>query len=209
MSVEVLSVVVIAWIALGLGTGWVMGRRGHETFPWTVIGLMLGPVAALGAAIQLRIPPTDEPRVYDPGPPRPAGVDVLVGADGSPEARAVMETVEDLLGANVGRLTLARVVPLDAGHALQRTAWKELRADREKVGAGASATLLRGNPAAALREHAVADGYQLLAIGTRGAGRTRAVMGSVASTLARGSTVPVLLADAAARERSDTNGVRG
>ena len=72
----------------------------------------------------------------------------------------------------------------------------ELEKERRVAAPGASTVLLRGQPAAALQEYARAASYQLLAVGTRGEGRSLAVLGSVASSLARGTDIPVLLADA-------------
>lgn len=55
-----------------------------------------------------------------------------------------------------------------------------------------------GEPIAALREDLHRLGYEILVVGTRGTGRSKAVLGSVASGLARGAGIPVLLVDDAA-----------
>jgi nucleotide-binding universal stress UspA family protein len=45
----------------------------------------------------------------------------------------------------------------------------------------------------ALHRYAVEGGFALIAVGTRGAGITKAVLGSAATELAHASTIPVLL----------------
>jgi nucleotide-binding universal stress UspA family protein len=42
-------------------------------------------------------------------------------------------------------------------------------------------------------KHAREEGYELLAIGKRGHGRSKALLGSTASRLAHGTEVPVLI----------------
>ena len=59
--------------------------------------------------------------------------------------------------------------------------------------------LLHGQPAAALSEYAAEGGYSLIAVGTRGAGITKAILGSAATQLAEHSKVPVLLVTAERR----------
>lgn len=59
----------------------------------------------------------------------------------------------------------------------------------------ASAVVLRGEPVAALRDYVRRLGYEVLVVGTRGEGKTRAMLGSVAVALARGAGIPVLLVD--------------
>jgi nucleotide-binding universal stress UspA family protein len=53
--------------------------------------------------------------------------------------------------------------------------------------------LLSGRPADVLRKHAVEDGYEVIVVGRRGHGASRVLLGSVASELARGGDVPVLI----------------
>jgi len=53
-----------------------------------------------------------------------------------------------------------------------------------------------GSPADALGRLAEEGGYDLLAIGARGRGASKALLGSVATRLARGTGVPVFIARA-------------
>jgi nucleotide-binding universal stress UspA family protein len=53
--------------------------------------------------------------------------------------------------------------------------------------------LLSGRPAEALRKFAVEEGHGLIVVGRRGRGASHVLLGSVASKLAHGGDVPVLI----------------
>jgi nucleotide-binding universal stress UspA family protein len=55
------------------------------------------------------------------------------------------------------------------------------------------AVLLEGKPADALARFAADGGYELIAVGRRGRGATKALLGSTAEALARGADIPVLI----------------
>ncbi len=40
-------VIGVAWLAIGLVLSIVMGRRGHDTFSWLLLGTVLGPLAVV------------------------------------------------------------------------------------------------------------------------------------------------------------------
>jgi len=196
----------VVWLVIGVTTAVVMGRRGHDPFAWLLLGMILGPLALPPALAADRHPGLVRPRRLLAGTPGRGRVSLLVGIDGSPQAAAALDAALLLLGPRLGRLTLAAVTDQDAsvahdqeearlGRELQHQAD---RASTQLRAAGVKATaellLLRGRPAEALLEHAIAGGYGLLAVGTRGAGLSRRLLGSVAESLAAGTTVPVLLA---------------
>lgn len=198
--------VFVAWVVLGLVVGWVMGRRGFEPYTWTLLGVVLGPIAVVIALAWLVRPPSWEPQLLRPGDnggARAGGrggdaVDVLVAWDGSPEAHAALRAVGSLLGDRVGRLTFARVVAFDAPPDIVQAAETELEAacDASDLGRSPSTVLLRGQPAVALKDYAHRLGYDVLALGTRGVGRSHALLGSVATALVRGAGLPVVMAPA-------------
>lgn len=189
----------VGWVAAALALGWIMGRRGFDPFTWTVFGVALGPIAIVLAVVSAVRPPVRDPDLVRFGRHASSdALDVLVAWDGSPESAAALRAVERLLADRIGRLTLAHVVAFDATADEVRLATAGLE---EAVSAVADATppstvLLYGKPADALRRYAHELGYDVLALGARGAGRSHALLGSVASALARGAGVPVLLADA-------------
>jgi nucleotide-binding universal stress UspA family protein len=103
-------------------------------------------------------------------------------------------------------VTLARVIPIDASLDVEREAAAELadaRASHPQL--DPSTVVLRGDPASALRDYVRRLGYEVLVIGTRGDGRTRSPLGSVALALARGAGIPVLLVDDASTDRRATS----
>lgn len=189
--------VALGWVAIGLALSIWMGRRGHDSFGWLVTGALLGPLAIVLAVDARRRTEALQPASLRHGPPAiPSSgpIDVLVGFDDSPESRAAIEAVPALLGDRLGRLTVATVVPYGEIREQEQLATKALRSlEGRETGIECDLELLHGHPASALSQYAVEGGYKLIAVGTRGAGITKAILGSAATQLAECSTVPVLL----------------
>lgn len=199
MTVAIVIVVLGAWMAEAVAIGRAMGRRGFAPYTWAALGFVLGPVAILLAAWAVRNEARGEPSLLAAGSRGEGDVDILVGLDASPASRRAVGAVEQLFAGRIGRLTFAHVLPFDATPFSEDAAHKDLEAQAAAFAHLRPTTmLLHGNPADTLRDYAVRLGYDVLAVGTRGTGRTRALLGSVASALAHGTTVPVLLADATA-----------
>lgn len=199
MSATVILVVAAAWLGIGLVLSLVLGRRGHDPFSWFLLGLMLGPFAIALAVDSWRHekPPSARRAVAAAGADGGQTVDVLVGFDGSADSLAALSAAVDMLGTRLGRLTLATVIPYDGGLEAERDSRAALdRQARLMTGLTPSLEVVRGHPATALSAEAAAGGYELVAIGTRGAGRSH-LFGSAASELARDCKVPVLLVGAA------------
>lgn len=188
-------------LVFGVATAVVMGRRGHHPFTWGVLGTAFGPLVIPVAIQSVR----RERLVRLPEPPSGgslSGGDVLVGVDGSAEATAALLTVVELLGPGLRRLTVATVIDYDT--ALAQGPWQErehaeAELDRaaglvdEALGRRPDTIVLAGRPAEALVRHATEGGYRFLAIGSRGRGASRLLLGSVASQLARHTEIPVLI----------------
>ena len=192
--------VAVGWVAIGLLLSIVMGRRGHDSFGWLVTGTLLGPLAVVLALDARRRTEQLRPKRVRQGPPAipsRGSVDVLVGFDGSPESRAAIDAVPALLGDRLGRLTVATVVPYGELREQERVATKALRSlEGQALGGGCDLELLHGQPASALSQYAAEGGYALIAVGTRGAGISKAILGSAATHLAEDSKIPVLLVTA-------------
>jgi nucleotide-binding universal stress UspA family protein len=199
---QIFLLIGVAWIATGLIVTFVMGRRGHDLFNWGVLGAVFGPLVvflAIDAARRER-ETRQAPRQVRPGTVGPGPVQVLVGIDGSPESTAALGHAIDLLGDRIGRLTLAAVIDYDA--ALTSRPWGA-QDDAERTLETCAATVvaydpetivLAGSPASALLGHATSKDYDLLVIGSRGHGASKAVLGSVAARLIRAPELPVLVA---------------
>jgi nucleotide-binding universal stress UspA family protein len=192
----VLSIVAGAWMLEALALGYIMGRRGYEAYSWTLVGTVLGPIAVVIALTFVFRPPSREPRLLRGGRRGTGSIDVLVGIDGSPAAAAAVHRAGSRFGSSAGRVTLARVVPLDATRETERLAETQLAAAcAAHPELEPSTVVLRGEPVAALRDYVNRLGYEILVVGTRGEGKSRAMLGSVAMALARGAGIPVLLVD--------------
>jgi len=189
----------LTWSVIGIASAVVMGRRGHAPFSWFFLGAVFGPLViplAFARARQAGSVPSVGAGPWQ-GP-----VDVLVGIDGSPESIAAAEVVGALLGERMGRLVLATVVDYDTalggeGSPAHRAARLALA---EAVGhvAGSlpvrsDSVVLAGRPADALASHAADGNFDVLAVGRRGRGASKLVMGSVATQLSRAAATPVLI----------------
>jgi nucleotide-binding universal stress UspA family protein len=191
--------VALSWIAIGLVASFVMGRRGHSPFAWGLVGAILGPLVLLLAVSRMRQERDAQPKVVSVGEVGQGPIDVLVGVDGSPESTAALDAVVHLLGPRIGRLTLATVVEYDVALSAGGPAQREVEAELRRLAQlfaeeDPDTEILAGRPAQALAERAASGGYHLLAIGSRGRGASKAVLGSVATSLARTRGIPVLLA---------------
>jgi nucleotide-binding universal stress UspA family protein len=196
--------VLLIWLAVALTIGItlavVMGRRGHSAFEWFLIGGILGPFALPLAWGRIGSEPAAPNReIVDAAPGSGTGpIDVLVGIDGSAESETALRTAIEILGPRMGRLTLAGVTGFDYGssqaQADTKRALESLRAMAASAsGSGAGIIILSGRPADALTEFALRDGYQLLVVGRRGRGASKAILGSTAAQLAS-APIPVLVA---------------
>ncbi len=184
------------WLASGLIATLLMMRKGHRHWIWIAFGILLGPLAWLVFRERTE---ADAPHLEDlvPGARLP-GLHVLVGIDGSPAAQHAAVTARDLLGASVGRITLATVIDYDTeedseGRA-EPAAWQMLHAAKARLEPwGPAEALLVGPPADALLQFVTEHDVDLVVVGPRGRGLSKRVLGSVGSALVARSPVPVLV----------------
>jgi hypothetical protein len=116
-----LSLLMVTFACIGFVLAIVMGRLGHSTFAWGLLGLVLGPIALLLALVEVRSERPWWTRRVASGHPGSGPVDVLVGIDGSPESAAATTAALGLLGDRVGRLTLVAVTEVDDSTAATRS----------------------------------------------------------------------------------------
>jgi nucleotide-binding universal stress UspA family protein len=207
MSPEATLVAVASgWVGIGVLAGFLMARRGHSWFAWTFLGAVLGPLVVPLVISELHHYRGVQGHVLTTGSPEAGSVDALVGIDGSPESNAALIGLVRLLGARLGRLTLAAVVDhgydkTPAGREEGKRARAHLEAAAKSVApVSAETVLLEGQPVDALSRHVGREGHHVIAIGSRGRGASRAFLGSVASRLARHSPTPVLIVSGEAGE---------
>lgn len=193
----------VVWLSIGVALSIVMGRRGHISVGWGALGAMLGPLAIVAALGTSRHEKEEQPSAIVPATALGGSVDVLVGIDGSVECRLALEKIIGLLGPRLSRLRLATVVPFEDVPDHRRKAVAELARHARLSGiSGAGQELLCGPPAEALSEFARAGGYELLVVGGRGRGLSKAVLGSTASALAASCSVPAMIVSAGERAES-------
>lgn len=195
--------VVLAWLAIGVGVAAVMIRRGHAPMIWLALSFY-GPLLALLAVSARDAERRATPEVVDPGRPGAGRLEVVAGIDGSDESTAAARVAAELFGARLHRLTLATVVDYDIEATPGEPArHEEARAGLERAAAELAAVLpagveprrivLTGNPTEALADLAATEGTDLVVVGARGRGATRHLVGRVATHLPARSAVPVLV----------------
>jgi nucleotide-binding universal stress UspA family protein len=199
-ATELLLIWLAVWLSIGVTLAVLMGRRGHSAFEWFLIGAVLGPIALPLAWGRIGSEPAALNReIVDALPGAGGGpVDVLAGIDGSAESETALRTAVEILGPRIGRLTLAGVTDFDYGSSQARADTERALESLHAMAASASVSgpgimILSGRPADALSEHALRDGYQLLVVGRRGRGASKAILGSTASRLVS-APIPVLVA---------------
>jgi nucleotide-binding universal stress UspA family protein len=196
---EVLLIGLAVWLTIGTTLAVLMGRRGHSPFEWFLIGAVLGPIALPLAWGRISSEPAAPNReIVDAIPGSGTGpIDVLVGIDGSPDSETALRTAVEILGPRMGRLTLVGVSEFGYGNPQVEADTKRALETLQELAASASVahvgiTILSGKPSEALPEYALRDGYQLLVVGRRGRGASKAILGSTAAQLAS-APLPVLI----------------
>lgn len=203
----VIAVIALSWLLLGALLGLYEARRGHWRWLW-LLGAIGGPLAIPLARQIEQNEAGAGPLPMTPGTGAgPGGVRLLVGVDGSTASIESARGATDLLGSRMGACTLALVTdfevleavpgPVDADHpdlqderAILQTAAFELE---RWLGFAPATVLLAGNPAEALKRHADGGDFDLIAVGSRGKGLSKALLGSCASRLVSGAPVPTLI----------------
>ena len=203
-----LLAVACLWLFTGLGAGVVLGRRGHDPFTWGLLGAVLGPIVVPLAVVAIRnerksdTAPAPDHSKTSTDHAQSGAVDVLVGIDGSSQADAAFESVLRLLAGSLGRFAIATATPFEADSTAtgrqeeaQDLVLLESYGDRaaRALGRAAETVLLRGKAADALQSYCQDQQFDLLVVGSRGAGLATTLLGSVTSRLASHSNVPVLI----------------
>jgi nucleotide-binding universal stress UspA family protein len=194
-----LLLLLIVWCAIGVAASIAMGRRGHNPFAWLILGAILGPLVIPVASVSVREERMGLRRELVEGSPGAGSVDIVVGIDGSPESEGALQTVVRLFSTRIGRLTLVYVEDFDsAGSRTPLDVEKRSAVSLEKIASSAevykpAAVIITGRAADALMRYGVEEGYGVIAIGRRGRGATKRLLGSTAIRLSQGADLPVLI----------------
>ena len=190
-----------AWVALGV---WLLGgltgfyylyRHGHPSPVWLLGGLILGPFAL--PVFMERAEKTSHVLV-EHGKVRPSHRKVVVGLDGSAASEHALAVAEKLVEPDTCCLILCEVVDYDTETDPSSERIAEATERLDKVAAGVSADnvvvdVLAGRPAQALSEAADKHDADIVVVGSRGRGLSKALLGSVSEDLLKICKRPVLV----------------
>ena len=195
MSTTTQLLVMAAWLASGLVAGLIMARHGHRHWYWTLLAVLLGPMAVPVLA-ERRTGETTHVEALRLGHIEP-GRHLIVGIDGSPAAAHAATAAVDLLRGCLGQVTLATVVDYDTAVA----DGQGLQGARAQLGAVAAAlegwepaqAILMGPPVDALLSFAAEQHADLIAVGPIGHGLSQRLVGSVTTGLLAHAPIPVVV----------------
>lgn len=195
MATQFLLGVVVVWILCGVVTGFAMRRKGHDFFVWLALGSVLGPLVFPLAIDAVRQDSGTAVKTHHQA--YPGKLDVIVGLDGSDEARQALRSATDMIQAT--SLTLVTVLDHDSrsSHSGLETRQEAIemleKAARELTHDDLRTEILFGRPDEALVSFAESNDIELIVVGARGRGASEALFGSVTRRLVGGSGVPVLV----------------
>lgn len=222
------ALVVLLWSMAGVSAAlFFLGRHGYRGGVWYFLGAVLGPLFVPIAIERGRRSSRVLERISDEAAVSPGQVVVLVGVDGSAESDQAVRDVAALFRTAHARIVLAAVADPGVGEFGDDAGWQEwhdLLAERAgwlpPDGPAPVLEVLCGQPDLVLLEAAAAEKADALVIGRRGRGLSDRLLGSVAESLTRRATLPVLLAgpvprraggvlvdDRAATSRRDDSGM--
>lgn len=191
--------IVVAWVASGVLTAFVMRRRGHDLAVWLALGSVLGPLILPLAIERARFHEAAAARSEMMKTPVRHGFDVVAGIDGSDEAIAAVEAALELFGDSITTLTLATVLDYDAQSAAAGLEPRErAQAVLDRVASAVDVGFVRtqilfGRADRELAEYARTHGAELIVVGARGHGASEALFGSITSRLVGACELPVFV----------------
>lgn len=199
MPARYVAAIGATWTLIGLALAFTMRRRGHDFIVWMVLGVILGPFAIPLAVERVRFHEGERSTSeHKPTPPH-VGFDILVGLDGSNEARRALDSAVALFGWYLTSLTIATVLDFDSelspAAEERRTKAQEML---DEVAEGIDfdpieTELLFGKPDRALSDFARTRGMEMIVVGARGHGASERLFGSVTERLVGGSEIPVFV----------------
>lgn len=187
------------WVAAGTSAVVYLGRHGHRSPAWFVLGVALGPILvpiALEVAERRNVLLTEPQARKDVSAAR---LRVLVAADGSLEAGVALTEAARVLPAQGTQFILLTVMDPDLGESDEvalRDAEHLLDSFARRLPEGCLPEVREvtsGDPATCVLDRAQAHRVDLIVLGRRGTGLSELLLGSVADKVVRRSPHPVLL----------------
>jgi nucleotide-binding universal stress UspA family protein len=194
--------VALVWTTIGVVVAFLMRRRGHDFFVWLVLGVGFGPLSVPLALDRVRSHGAVEHQSRGMPTPRHYGFDIVAGVDGSPESLDAIRSAIDLFGGRISSVTLATVVSHEArdsytGRETQTEARQLLdEVAKQVLYDPVDKIVLFGRPEQQLSEFARTSGMEMIVVGSKGKGATKALLGSVSSALVGAVELPVFVGPA-------------
>jgi nucleotide-binding universal stress UspA family protein len=195
------AIVVISMIAIAyLATKW-----GRDAFGWVLLAAVLGPIALI-ALLGTRQSDLEKPRQAESRGERAAGIErtVLVAADGSAPAKRAAAYVAEIHDEGSEALLLT-VMPHESKPAAGgtsdeheraiETAVREPRSVLEAAGVPVRVSVAYGSPGEEIVRCAAAEDAELIVMGRKGRGLSKALLGSVSDYVSKHAKQPVALFD--------------
>ena len=204
-STQILTVLLIAtWLAGGAAVAVVMRRSGHDFGLWLALGMLLGPSTAFFAQERHRLDMRQG--IGRIGEIHTDPFDAVAGIDGSEESITAVQAALSLLGETLNSLTLVTALDFEASgsftgivsqsHAYSRLADVASKLEFEPI----EMRLLYGSPAETIARLAREGGFELIIVGARGHGMSKALFGSVTAKLIGSTGVPVFVGPSVSSE---------
>lgn len=201
--------IIVPWLIIVLVTMIVMSylalRWGRDPFGWLLLSAVLGPIAIV-ALIGTRSADVERQRLPVRGTPRAEGrTRIIVGSDGSTASTRIARHIVREMNQH-SEVVLVCVLPLEAEPGTSEQAQRDLDArvaemtgaTLEALSAGglkARTVVVFGHPGEEIVRLAEREQADLIVVGRRGAGLSRALLGSVSDHVVQHATRPVLVLD--------------
>lgn len=197
--------VLVTWVAVGIGAVVFLGRHGRRSPGWYVIGAVLGPILFPIALELAERQGVLLARTDTGGTGASPCLTVLAAVDGSRESDEAIADAARVLAPEGARFVLLNVLSPDLGENdpdAARLAEELLASRGARLPAGCLPPVyevVSGDPAEVILDRAVVDAADLVVMGRRGRGLSEMILGSVADAVVRRSPRPVLLGTAPTR----------
>jgi nucleotide-binding universal stress UspA family protein len=194
--VVITSMVLVAYLAK---------RWGRDPFGWALLGAVMGPIALVGLA-GTRQSDMQHPSPFETATPRPNGSPLLAAVDGAPASTRVANYIAAMHRPDA-EVVLLTVLPHEARPG---DAWAGLPDEHQRRVDAATAEAARilgeagmrprvvvgyGSPAEEILRCATEERAEVIILGRRGAGLTKALLGSVSDRVVREAKSPVVVVE--------------
>jgi nucleotide-binding universal stress UspA family protein len=203
----VLFEVLAVWLAIVLASGLVvtyLARRwGRDPFGWLLLSAAMGPIAVV-ALIGTRQSDVERSQIPTPESVQSGRPRVLIASDGSDAGLASARYVALVHGSTADVIVLT-VLP----HEAEPSAEQSMRDYEERVAASTDRTIdslkragilprlvvAFGSPGEEIIRQADAEGAELIVVGRRGSGLSKAIFGSTSDYVLKNAKRPVTVVD--------------